>query len=186
MVEPWKNLDDIEKLKSYLYEKSPRDFLLFILSINNGLRMCDILRLKVRDLMSLKPGETIRVKESKTKKTNIVCLNKVAYDALHNYLRKGKHTKPDNWLFPSQIHPDRPINTINVNLMLKSWCRRLNIKGNYGAHSARKTWGFHQRVTHKTDITVIMKRFNHSSLDQTLRYIGLAEEEVNGALLNEI
>jgi integrase len=185
-VEPIKNLEDIKRLKAYLYQKSPRDYLLWILASNNGLRMCDILRLKVGDLIDLEPNETIRVIESKTKKSNIVCLNRIAYDALNNYLRKGKHTKPDDWLFCSQMNPHKHIDTVNVNLMLKSWCRKLGIKGNFGAHSCRKSWGYHQRVTFKTDITVIMKRFNHSSLDQTLRYIGLAEEEVNGILQNEI
>jgi integrase len=147
-------LNDIKRLKEYLFKKSARDYLLWVLASNNGLRMIDILRLKVKDLIDLEPGEVIRVKETKTSKTNIICLNDACHFALHNYLQKGKHVDPDNWLFPSQIHPDRPINTINVNLMLKSWCRKMNIKGNYGAHSARKTWGFHQRVTHKTDITV--------------------------------
>ncbi|MFH1932769.1 MAG: tyrosine-type recombinase/integrase [Pseudomonadota bacterium] len=185
-VGPIKDLNDIKKLKEYLRQKSARDYCLWVLASNNGLRMIDILRLKVKDLIDLEPGETIKVKETKTKKTNIVCLNSTAYEALHNYLKKGKHTEPNDWLFPSQMHPKNSIDTTGVNLMIKSWCKKLKIKGNFGSHTCRKTWGYHQRVTHKTDITIIMKRFSHSSLDQTLRYIGLSEEEVNGALLNEI
>ncbi len=41
-VHPIKSPDHIQAMKSYLYKKSARDYLLFILGINNGLRNSSI------------------------------------------------------------------------------------------------------------------------------------------------
>ena len=48
-VEPIRKLSDIEKIKKYL-STNPRDRLLFIFGINTGLRISDILKLKVKDV----------------------------------------------------------------------------------------------------------------------------------------
>ncbi len=39
---------------------------LFTLEINNGLRISDILQLKVEDLKRLKVGQTVKLREQKT------------------------------------------------------------------------------------------------------------------------
>lgn len=49
IVEPIKNLKDIEKIKKYLSDNK-RNYLLFSLGINSGLRISDILALDVKDV----------------------------------------------------------------------------------------------------------------------------------------
>jgi hypothetical protein len=34
----------------------------------------------------------------------------------------------------------------------QSLVQAIKLKGNYGSHTLRKTWGYHQRVTYKVDI----------------------------------
>ena len=34
----------------------------------------------------------------------------------------------------------------SVHRLVKSWCRDIGLKGNYGSHSLRKTFGYHQRL----------------------------------------
>ncbi len=46
------------------------------------------MRLKVKDVKSLKPGELITIKESKTGKQNILMVNKSVHKALKDYLQK--------------------------------------------------------------------------------------------------
>ncbi|MFN2268132.1 MAG: hypothetical protein ABR533_07630 [Desulfonatronovibrio sp.] len=66
-VEPIRNLEDIKAIKQLLQNK-PRDLLLFTMGINNGLRIGDILKLKVKQVQGLKPGEVLRIREQKTDK----------------------------------------------------------------------------------------------------------------------
>jgi len=49
-VEAIKNKDKIEAMKSSLLKSSYRDYLLFLIGINTGLRISDILELKVSDV----------------------------------------------------------------------------------------------------------------------------------------
>lgn len=60
-VEPIRSLEDIRAIKKLLSDK-PRDYLLFTMGINNGLRIGDLLKLKVRDVQGVRPGETVRVR----------------------------------------------------------------------------------------------------------------------------
>ncbi|MFO8231770.1 MAG: hypothetical protein R6U20_03810, partial [Longimonas sp.] len=46
--------------------------LLWIMGINNGLRANDLVKLKVHQVKDCKPGDTVNVIESKTKKPNVL------------------------------------------------------------------------------------------------------------------
>jgi len=84
-VEPIRRIEDIKSISKLLFD-SPRNHLLFTMGINNGLRTCDLLRVKVSDVRDLKIGDTLTVKESKTGKDNVLMINKVAFKALRRYL----------------------------------------------------------------------------------------------------
>ena len=185
-VIPIKRVEDIQKMKTFLFNKSPRDYLLFVLGINNGLRCADLIRLKVKHVSGLKPGESIKIKETKTGKVNLLYINQASYEAIQNYLSKTKYGQEEDWLFPSQRNPHLHIETGNINLLIKGWCRHLGIKGNFGAHSLRKTFAYQQRISHGTPIELIMRRLNHSSIGMTLRYACIDEVEINGILENQI
>jgi len=73
-----------------------------------------------------------------------------------------------------------------VNSLVKSWCREINLRGNYGAHTLRKTFGYVHRTVFGTDIPTLMEMFNHSSQRQTLTYLGIQSSEIKDAYLKEI
>jgi len=148
----------IEEIKSIskLLSNSPRNHLLFTMGINNGLRAGDLLKLKVKAVRNLKIGDTLNIKESKTGKNNILVVNK----AVHKSLK--------------------------VNNMIKKWARAINLAGNYGAHTLRKTWGYMQRTMYGVGFEIICKRYNHSSPAVTMRYLGIEDKEVHNTLMNEI
>ena len=54
-----------------------------------------------------------------------------------------------------------------VHKLVKGWRGEINLKGNYGSHMLRKTWGYHQRVTFGMDLSRLMVCFNHSTQRQT-------------------
>jgi len=79
-----------------------------------------------------------------------------------------------------------PLTVPSVNRLVKGWCREINLKGNYGSHTLRKTWGYHQRVTFGRGLPELMVCFNHSSQRQTLDYLGIQPEEIRSIYLNEL
>ena len=181
-VEPIRKIEDIKALKKLLSDR-PRDLLLFTMGINNGLRIGDLLKLKVKDVQGVKAGDTVRVREQKTGKQNVLVINKATYKALDNYL-KQRNPEPDEYLFPSQ--KGGPLTVIAAHRMIKGWCRQINLRGNYGTHSLRKTFGYIQRMHYGVGFELLCKRFNHSSPAVTMRYLGIEDKEVNGMLMNEI
>jgi len=183
-IQPIKLKKDIEAIKQLLSDK-PRDFLLFVMGINNGIRASDLLKIKVGDVVHLKSGQALKIREKKTKKMNILVINKPVYKALQNYLVKLEPTD-DDFLFRSRKGENKPLTVMSLNNLIKTWTKAINLKGNYGTHSLRKTWGYHQRVTHGIGFEVMAERFMHSSPKTTMRYLGIDKEEVHGILMNEI
>ena len=181
-VEPIRDERAIAKIKKALAGQ-PRDLLLFTLGINNGLRAGDLLALTVGQVRGLKVGEPLAIREGKTGKTNILMLNKASLAALKAYLEAAKPQDHEP-LFSSR--KGGALTTGTVNGMVKAWCRAAGLKGNYGSHSLRKTFGYHQRTRFAVGWEVLAKRFNHSSPAVTMRYLGISDSEVNGILLNEI
>ena len=142
-----------------------------------------MLKLKVRDVKDLEPGETLKIREKKTGKDNVLMINKSVQMVLKQYLDEAK-PKDGDYLFKSRNGKNKPLTKETVNKMMKEWTKSL--KGNYGSHSPRKTFGYIQRTTYGVSFEVLCKRFGHSSPSITMRYLGIDDKEVNGILLNEI
>ncbi|WP_419788123.1 tyrosine-type recombinase/integrase [Pseudodesulfovibrio sp.] len=183
-VDPIRKLRDVKAIKAILASK-PRDLALFTLGINTNLRASDLLRIKIGMVRDLEPGDELVLNEKKTGKERRITLNKTVITALHGYLNKIDSDDAAT-LFQSQRKHGQALTVPSVNRLVKQWCQTINLKGNYGSHSLRKTWGYHQRVTHKVDIPILMECFNHSSQKQTLTYLGIQPEEIKSVYENEL
>ena len=190
-VEPIRRIRDVKAIAKLLSDNK-RDRLLFLIGVNNGLRVGDLLKLQVKDVAHLKVGDTLAIKESKTGKNNILVVNKTVYKALREYLTEAGEPqghlgqRPNGYLFASKKMKDQPLKVNSVNKLVKGWCRAINLQGNYGAHTLRKTWGYLQRTRHGVGFEVIAKRYNHSNPAVTMRYLGIEDKEVHNTLMNEI
>ena len=180
-VEPIRRIRDVKAIAKLLNDNK-RDRLLFLIGVNNGLRVGDLLKLQVKDVAHLKVGDTLTIKESKTGKANILVINKTVFKALKDYMADN----PEGYLFASQKTKDKPLNVNSVNKLVKGWCKAINLKGNFGAHTLRKTWGYLQRTKHGVGFEIIAKRYNHSNPAVTMRYLGIEDKEVHSTLMNEI
>lgn len=183
-VDPIREIKHIESIKKML-SGNTRDLLLFTMGINNGLRCGDLLKLKVNQVKHLKPNETITIVEQKTGKENVLMVNKSVHKVLKDYLEKVK-PNDDDYLFKSKKGQNQPLSVGSVNGMIKDWCKSINLKGKYGTHSLRKSFGYIQRTRFGVGWELLCKRFNHSSPSITMRYLGIEDKEVNGILMNEI
>ena len=183
-VDPITDLKNIKRIKKHL-KQNYRDKLLFIMGINSGLRVQDILALKVSDVKSIQVGERVALVEKKTGKSNVFIINSEIRSALDEYLSKA-NLQDHHYLFKSRKGRNCALTTYAVTMLVQQWCDELRIDGNYGAHSLRKTWCYHQRKTFGVSWEILAKRLNHASPSITRRYLGVQEEEVEEILLNTI
>lgn len=182
VVDPIRDEKNIKAIRKII-SGNPRNELLFVMGINNGLRTGDLLKLKVEDVRHLKEGDSINIKEGKTGKQNILVINKTVHKVFSQYLEKYK-PKDDDYLFKSKKGDNKPITIQTVNACMKQWTSAINMKGNYGAHSLRKTWGYFQRKEFGVGFEVLCKRYNHASPAVTMRYLGITDKEVENILTN--
>ena len=122
------------------------------------------------------------MREKKTGKERRITLNKTVIKTIQRLLGSREYND-DEYLFSSK----RGVLTVpSLNRLVKSWCKTINLRGNYGTHTLRKTFGYHQRVTFGMGLPELMTVFNHSSQKQTLDYLCVQPDEVKSLYLNEI
>jgi len=181
-VEPIRDVKAIRRIKKILAD-NPRDFCLFTLGINTAYRANEILSIKVRDVEHLNVGGVLEVKQSKVNKYRGVTLNTNVIEAI-TALLSSRIYHPDDFLFYSQ-RADK-LTVESVNHFVKQWCLDVGLKGNYGSHSLRKTWGYHQRVQKNAPVPLLMEAFGHSTQKQTLDYLGIQSHEIQALYALEL
>ena len=177
-VEPIRRPEDIKSIKRLLQD-NPRNLCLFTLGINTNLRASDLLSITagmVRD------QEELVLKEKKTGKERRITLNPTVRKSVQHLLASRKYDDNER-IFHGQRGP---LTVPSVNRLVKGWCRTINLKGNYGSHTLRKTFGYHQRVTFGRGLPELMTVFNHSTQKQTLDYLCVQPEEIKDIYLNEL
>ena len=180
-VEPIRDVKDIRAIKKLL-DGNPMYSALFTLGINTNLRASDLLRITAGQVRGLKPMDEIELKEKKTGKTRRITLNRACVEALTRLLA-SRSFDDDMPIFQGE----RGTLTVpSVNRLVKSWCKAINLKGNYGAHTLRKTFGYQQRVRFGVGLPELMVCFNHSTQRQTLDYLCIQPDEVRSVYANEI
>ena len=183
-VEPIREPKDIRLIKKLLADR-PRDLAIFTLGINTNLRAGDILRITVDQVRHLQPGEHFSIREQKTGKTRDVTVNKNVHEAVQELLKTMPDTGGGEFLFQSR-KGRQALCVSYLNSLVKAWCREVNLKGNFGSHTLRKTFGYIHRTVFNTDIPTLMQMFNHASQRQTLTYLGIQPSEIKEAYLREI
>jgi len=174
-VEPIRDLKKLKDMKEYLLSKNERDYLMFVLGINSGLRVSDLLKLTVEDVID----GVVTIREQKTGKTKRFALSDTCTKAIKHYLESAKLTTGP--IFPSEKDKTKPISKVQAWRILNQAADYVGIKENVGTHTLRKTFGYHA-LRQGVDIAYIMQAFNHSSVAITKRYLGITTEELDEVL----
>ncbi len=173
-VDPIRNKKEIERIKRYLKSHEDRRlYPMFMIGLNTGLRISDILPLKVKDV----EGSYIYVKEKKTGKYNKIIINNSLRNCLDDYI-EDKYR--NDYLFPSQ--KGGYIKTTQAYRLLTNVFKKCRIRGNTGCHTLRKTHAF--MLAQNNPIEIVQRALNHSSQRETLRYIGLEQEQMDKVIFD--
>ena len=181
-VEPIRDIQKIKTMKSVL-RNNPRNELLFVLGINSALRVSDLLRLRVSDVLdeSHNLKNAVILKEQKTGKTKSFPINDSVRNALKRYFKTQPPRSIDAPLFPSRSGGGA-LTRKQAWAILQQAGKSIGLD-NIGTHSLRKTFGYH--VYRKTnDLAIVQQLLGHSNSSDTLRYIGITQEQLFDAYLD--
>ncbi|EGP4922511.1 MULTISPECIES: site-specific integrase [Enterococcus] len=152
-----------------------RDYTIFVFGIFTGLRISDILNLKVSDVKGKLKADIVEKKTGKKRTLNLMQLT----NQIIKYLDE-EHDGESEWLFPSPRDSNKPLSTHQYYKIMQKTAEMLDLDY-IGTHSLRKTFGYTYYKKTK-DLSSLMKILNHSSQSVTLRYIGIEEEELQSSL----
>ncbi|MDM8364984.1 site-specific integrase [Bacillus thuringiensis] len=172
-VQPIRDPEQIQQIKEYLKEKNERNYILFVMGINTGLRISDILKLKVGDVQ----GSHISMREMKTGKQKRIQITSSLKREL-KWFNEGREV--EEYLLKSRKGKNRPIGRSMAYKILKSTAAEFGLD-EIGTHTLRKTYGYHMYMQTK-NIALLMEIFNHSSEKVTLRYIGVNQDAMDKAM----
>lgn len=168
-VQPIRDVTMMEKFYDLLKEESDRNALMFHFGIYSGLRIGDIINLKVSDVK----GDYVSIVETKTKKPKRFAINDKLKSEIAEYITG---MNDNDWLFPSR-KGDSHITRTAAWRVLNKVANQLGLE-EIGCHSLRKTFGFHAYKQTK-DIAMLQNIFNHSSPAITLCYIGITQHDMD-------
>ncbi len=169
-AEPIKSKKDIKAVEQYLKEHNERDYVIWVLGLNSGLRVSDIVGLNVSDVAD---KTHITIIEKKTQKHKSFYINDKLRKVLKSFIKNRDSDEP---LFLGKR--GYRLNRRQVHRFLVNACKELGIDSKTATHTMRKTFGYHHYQKFK-DPVILQKIFNHSSMSITLRYIGVEQDEID-------
>lgn len=154
-----------------------RDLALFNLAIDSKLRGCDLVRLKVADLVI---GDRVRdrvtVIQSKTQRPVQFEVSENTRESIWNWV-----CRPEMlgciFLFASRFHESPHISTRQYARLVRDWVAAIGLDpSRYGTHSLRRTKA--ALIYRKTgNLRAVQLLLGHTKVDSTVRYLGVELED---------
>jgi integrase len=160
-------------------QQSIREIALLNLGLDSKLRSCDLLKLKVKDIMH---GSTVlsraMVLQQKTQKTVQFEITKATRASIVSWVGLKK-LHPQDYLFSGVKGSATHLSSRQYARIVKSWVRSIGLdEVDYGTHSIRRTKA--TLIYRQTkNIRAIQLLLGHTKLESTIRYLGI---EVDDAL----
>ncbi|PLR78028.1 site-specific integrase [Bacillus sp. V3-13] len=175
-VEAIRDIKQIQAMKKVLKTHSLRDYLLFVLGINTGIKITEMLDIKVSDVAENngKVKDFMLLFCTDKNKQKRIYLNKKVKAAIKEYLAAVKLNQ-DDYLFKSS-KTEKPISRQQAYRIINDAAKAVGITAKIGTNSLRKTFGFHA-YKRGVAISLLQEYFHHSTPAETLKYIGVSRAE---------
>lgn len=175
-VDPIREKNKIEEIKNILLKDNYRNYLIFVLGINTGLRIGNMLDLKVEDVRN---KNHIILNEKKSGKSKKFFINSVLRNELDRYILDMADYE---YLFQSRNGSNQPLSSSQSYRILSKAGEKADLDS-IGCQSMRKTFGYHHYKQHK-DVAFLQQLFNHSAPSVTLEYIGVNQDIMENSMKN--
>jgi len=165
-------------IRFYLdHHRRLRDRALFDVAIDSKLRGCDVVRLKIGDIVS---GGQIRTRATVTQtKTGRPVQFELLSDArasLLAWLQRRGGTLGD-YVFPSRVDHSDHLSTRQYARLVDEWVTGVGLRReDYGTHSLRRTKA---SIIYKAtgNLRAVQILLGHSKIENTVRYLGVDVED---------
>lgn len=175
-VQPIKLKAKIDEVERILGAQDEKYRIMFLIGIYSGLRISDILQLKVKDVYG---RDHIDIREKKTGKAKRFRINKNLAKELNRYC-SGRN--PEDYLVKSRQGKNQPIVSRRAYEVIRNAGRQAGLES-VGTHTMRKTFGYHY-YKQTGDVVTLQKLLNHSTPRVTLVYIGIEQDAIDDAVFN--
>jgi integrase len=156
-----------------------RELALFNLAIDSKLRGCDLVGLRVHDVVQgSRVAPRAIVMQKKTQRPVQFEITEQTRDAVAAWLKEA-HLKPDQFLFPSRVSKSPHLSTRQYSRIVEAWVASIGLDpAAYGTHSLRRTKAtlIYRRTKNLRAVQLLL---GHTKLESTVRYLGI---EVDDAL----
>lgn len=159
------------------HQQRVRDRALFDLAIDSKLRGCDLVRMKIGDIVR---GGEIRsralVIQKKTGRPVQFELLETARKSLQAWLERRGGTIAD-YVFPSRVDHTKPISTRQYARLAKEWVIGIGQRReDYGTHSLRRTKAalIYKQTGNLGAVQILL---GHTKIETTVRYLGIDVED---------
>ncbi|PIU23307.1 MAG: integrase [Chloroflexi bacterium CG08_land_8_20_14_0_20_45_12] len=142
-----------------------------MLTYSAGLRVSEVVRLKVEDIDEER--HMIHIRGAKGQKDRYTLLSNVALQALHQY---WETCHPKSWLFPGS-KTDSHLTTRTVEKVLEDACQKAGIPKHITVHSLRHSFATHL-LEGGTDLRYIQELLGHKSPKTTEIYTHVSERDI--------
>ena len=164
------------RVRLELYENH-RDLALFNMAIDSKLRGCDLVRMRVADIMaSGQIKERASILQSKTQKPVRFEITEGTRAAVAWWMEEPAMVGSE-YLWPGRFHERLHISTRQYARIVREWVMSIGLEPTaYGTHSMRRT-----KVTQiykKTgNLRAVQLLLGHTKMDSTVRYLGVELED---------
>ena len=166
----------IQTMKEGFYGCRPNERIAtaLVLEGNLGLRISDIVKLRLCDIVLDGDRYRLEIVEQKTGKSRVFTVPLVIQQYIENYcLRNG--LRRDELIFP--------LTERAIQKQLKIVCDYLGFEG-ISTHSFRKWYATEIYKNSGYDIALVQRLLQHSSAATTQRYIGIESQRIEMAIQN--
>jgi integrase len=158
-------------------ERRLRDRALFDLAIDSKLRGCDIVKVRINDLVS---GDRVRTRvtvvQQKTGRPVQFELLETARTSILAWLERRGGTV-DDYVFPSRTDHAAHLSTRQYARLVDEWVTGIGLRReDYGTHSLRRTKA---SIIYKAtgNLRAIQILLGHAKIESTVRYLGVDVED---------
>lgn len=215
-AEPFKNKEDISNILTYFWDKhikswntaqrqpsrkwNPRylrNYMLFQIGFNCGLRSSDLTRLQVGYFINANGTyrETTEILEKKTSTTRVnrdtrtIYINQQIINAIELYKEYHPNWTRQDYLFPNNYSKENKpsedyITRQNLDLIIKDVTKKLELNIRVATHSLRKSFAYHMLQmlgSNDRGVKILQQILNHKSIESTYHYIGITQDEILNA-----
>ncbi|MCJ8271658.1 MAG: tyrosine-type recombinase/integrase [Psychrosphaera sp.] len=171
-------LEEIWRIRIHLeLNNQLMELALFNLALDSKLRSCDLLALKVRDIMLGGHVQSrVTIRQQKTQTPVQFELTYKTRDSI-NCWTESAHLNLYDFLFPSKRTKNKSISYHSYSRLVKSWVTMIGLDASrYGTHSMRRTKAslIYSRTKNLRAIQLLL---GHSKLESTVRYLGVEIED---------